>query len=52
MERIIKTVYNTFYQQTTEVSYKEQVIVTGATIIFILGIIIPFSTVLLSYFNA
>ena len=47
MEKIVKRVYTTFYQRTTGVSYKEQVMVTITTIGFILAIIIPILSVLL-----
>ena len=48
MERIIKTVYTTFYQKIADVSYKEQAIVTLATIGFLLAIIIPLLTMIMS----
>jgi len=47
MEKVIKTVYTTFYQKTTNVSYREQVIVTTTTVAFILTMIIPLLTILL-----
>ncbi len=50
MEKVIKTVYTTFYQKTIGVSYREQVIVTATTVAFILAIIIPILSVFL--FNA
>jgi len=50
MERIIKKVYNTFYQQSAGVSYKEQVIVTVTTIVFLLAITIQFFNMMLSDF--
>tara|TARA_B100000809_G_scaffold260973_1_gene308904 strand:+ start:320 stop:466 length:147 start_codon:yes stop_codon:yes gene_type:complete len=42
MEKVIKTVYTAFYQKTSRVSYREQVLVTATTVAFILTIIIPF----------
>lgn len=41
MENIIKTLYTAFYQETIEVSYSEQVIVTLSTVVLIAAIIIP-----------
>jgi hypothetical protein len=47
MEKIIKTVYTTFYQKTIGVSYREQIIITTTTVAFILGVIIPLFSALL-----
>ncbi len=47
MERVIKTVYTAFYQKTTNVSYREQVIVAATTVVFMLVIILPLLSVVL-----
>ena len=46
MEKVIKTVYTAFYQKTTGVSYKEQVVITLTTVGFMLAILIPLLAVL------
>ena len=38
MEKIIKTVYTIFYQTTTGISFRKQVVITSTTIIFMLTI--------------
>ena len=40
MEKVIKTVYFSLYQKTKGVSYKEQVVVTLSTVVFMSVIII------------
>ena len=41
MEKVIQIVYSTFYQRNTAISYREKIIVTAVTLIFLLAIIIP-----------
>ncbi len=46
MEKVIKTVYTSLYQNNIGVTYREQVMVTLTTIGFMLAIIIPLISVL------
>ncbi len=48
MEKVIKTIYTLFYQKTTGVSYREQVVVALTTIGFMLAIIVPLLGLLFS----
>ncbi len=47
MEKVIKTVYTTFYQKTTGVSYREQFVVALTTVAFMLAIVVPLIALLL-----
>ena len=51
MEKVIKTVYTAFYQKTSGVSYREQVVVTTTTVAFMFAIIIPIISLLILEFN-
>ncbi len=41
MEKVIKKLYTVFYQKTTGITYREQILVTATTVSFMLAIIIP-----------
>lgn len=47
MEKVIRTIYTTFYQKTAGVSYREQLIVTATTVAFMLAIIVPLLSIIL-----
>ncbi len=47
MEKVIKTVYTAFYQKTTGVSYREQVVVAVTTVAFMLAIVLPILSLIL-----
>jgi len=51
MDEVIKKIYSSLHQKTKGVSYKEQVLVTMSTIVFMLVIIIPLIYLVTLYMN-